>query len=732
MKKLIIIFNLCSLHITALAQHPITFFTKAEAAEIKSSIPKYDLLARSYDELKKETDQYIGKDIDVPFPKDPAGGYTHDRHKSNYMIMFNSGILYNTTGEEKYATIVKNMLFKYAKLNPTLKNHPQATSSSPGHIFWQALNDANWLVYTGMAYDLIYNSCTPAERKIIEDGAFKPEVDFITGDLKNWFNLIHNHGVWACAGVGIAGIASGNKDYVDMALYGTDKKGNSGFLAQMNGLFSPDGYYTEGPYYVRYAILPFYLFANALQHARPELKIFQYRNEILKKALYAGLQQTNINGAFFPLNDALKEKDYTSNELVSAIDIATNEYGRNDGLLMVAKKQDRVLIHKGGVTIASLLAQQKVSTSFPYTTVEYTDGAKGDEGGISLLRNGKGKNLSTLIFKYASHGLSHGHFDELNINFFDKGNEIFTDYGSARFIGVEQKYGGRYLPENKNYASQTIAHNTIVVDETSQFGGNEDEAEKHHSEKLFSDLTKLRVQAVAAKEDSAYKGVHMQRHLYMLLLPDDRKFIIDIFKATSADQHTYDLPFQYNGNLISTSFKYDAATKKQEQLGKKNGYQFLWKEAEAVVKDTTAQFTFLNDKTYYTVSSLIRGDANIYFTRTGANDPNFNLRREPAYIIRQKGNRQLFMNVLEVHGSYDPVGEFSAGSYSTVKNINLEIDTEDFLVAEVILSNGHKLVICQAHNDMSDQPHTFYGRAWAGPFEVKYDGTNLKYFSINK
>ena len=134
-----------------------------------------------------------------------------------------------------------------------------------------------------------------------------------------------------------------------MALYGTNKDGKSGFIAQMDGLFSPDGYYTEGPYYVRYAILPYYLFANALNHARPELKIFEHRDRILQKALIAGLQQTNLDGTFFPLNDALKEKDYTSNELVTALDIAWNVYGKDNGLLVVAKKQDRVLLNKGGV-----------------------------------------------------------------------------------------------------------------------------------------------------------------------------------------------------------------------------------------------------------------------------------------------------------------------------------------------------------------------------------------------
>src|SRR5258705_4892428 len=124
------------------AQHPMTFFTKDEAGDVKKDLGKYSLLSQSYTEIKKQVDASLGKETDVPFPKDAAGGYTHEKHKANYILMFNSGILYNLTADVKYAKLVKDILLKYASLNPTLKNHPQATSSSPGHIFWQALNDA--------------------------------------------------------------------------------------------------------------------------------------------------------------------------------------------------------------------------------------------------------------------------------------------------------------------------------------------------------------------------------------------------------------------------------------------------------------------------------------------------------------------------------------------------------------------------------------------------------------
>ncbi len=708
------------------AQHPVTFFTKAEASAVKKSVSLYPLLKQSYAAIKKEVDEWIGKEVDVPFPKDPAGGYTHDRHKANYTLMFNSGILYNLTGDARYAVLVKNMLLKYATLNPTLKNHPEATSSSPGRIFWQALNDANWMVYAGMAYDLVYNNLTVAERKTIETGAFKPEVDFFTQDLKEWFNLIHNHAVWATAGVGIIGIASNNQHYIDMAMRGTEKNGRSGFVALMDNLFSPDGYYTEGPYYTRYAILPYAVFANALNNSNPSLKIFEHRDKILQKALLTCLQQTNINGSFFPLNDALKDKDYTSNELVTCINIFWPVYGADDNLLPVAKKQNRVMLNNGGVAIAAALAGKKNIPEYPeYKSFESRDGVDGSQGGVSIFRQGKGAWLTSLLFKYTSHGLSHGHYDKLGIMLYDKGNEILTNYGSVRFIGVEQKYGGRYLPENKKYAMQTIAHNTVVMDETSHFNGIEDTAQQHHSEKLFSSFTNPNVQVVAAKEDNAYKNTHLQRTLYMLQLPGGNRMVADIFNVQSDKEHKYDLPFQYNGSLISTSVKYQAYDKKLEPLGKKNGYQFLWKEASGLAADTTVQLTFLNNNTYYTISTLVQDTAEVIFTRTGANDPNFNLRHEPAFIVRKTGRDQSFINVIEIHGKFDPVYEFSSNAYPSVKQIKLLQQDKEYSVAEIMIG-AKRLLIAQCNNNVDAQKrHSAQGISWMGPFIVMFDGKRL-------
>ena len=301
------------------------------------------------------------------------------------------------------------------------------------------------------------------------------------------------------------------------------------------------------------------------------MRIFEHRGQILKKALNSSLQLTNTDGRFLPINDALKEKDFTSSELVLALNMAWSVYGPDSGWLAVARKQNKVSLHHGGAMVAAALKDQKnIPDHYTYQSVEYTDGADGKQGGLSLMRMGSGDRLTSLVFKYASHGLSHGHYDRLGYFMHDQGHEIFQDYGSVRFVNVEQKYGGRYLPENKSYASQTIAHNTLVVDETSHFNGKESEAEKYAPQKLFSSLKGPAVQVVSAVENNAYRDLAMKRTLFMIQLPGtSRPIVVDIFSADGNTQHQYDLPFQYSGQVINTSFAYLPFTSVQERMGTK-------------------------------------------------------------------------------------------------------------------------------------------------------------------
>ena len=727
---LLCMYFLCSLP-TYSQQHPLAFATKEEFAWVRENLGEHKLFLESLKDAHKLVDPWLSKKLDVPVPKDPAGGYTHERHKENYNILYQAGVLYQLTGNEAYALLIKQTLYQYAALNPTLKNHPETVSAYPGRLFWQALNDANWMVYMGMAFDCIHDYLTPLERKEIAAGAFKPLVDYFTGPMRAWFDLIHNHAVWACAGVGMIGIATDNQDYIDMALKGTKKDGSTGLLGQMNGLFSPDGYYNEGPYYTRYAVLPFFIFANAIHHTYPQLKIFEHRNNILQKALNGALQQTNLDGGFYSYNDALKEKTYVSSELVVAIGIAWQVYGADSNYLPVVKAQGKVLLNKGGLQIAQTMQSKKsIPSHFKYQSMLFTDGAKGDKGGVAILRSGAKEKLTSLIFKYSSHGMAHGHFDKLNLNLYDQGKEIIQDYGAVRFIGVEQKWGGRYLPETTKFAQQTIAHNTLTVDETSHFKGKMDSSEQHHPDLQFSKVGKGPVQVVSVLDTNAYADVKMHRTLYMIQVPDlSKPFIVDLFKASSQNVHQYDLPFYFKGDVISTNFKYQYTSGPLTTLGNRNGYEYLWKEAVAKTSSPFLQFTLLNDQSFYTISSWMKDSAEVFFTRIGANDINFNLRREPAYILRTKSATQLYVNVLEPHGSYNPIGEIAKNAYSAVTSIEVLHQDEAYTIVAITIGEK-KLVLLQSnknaepskihHVNIASQQFT-----WQGPYQIKWNGKDL-------
>ena len=252
------------------AKHPNLVINQQDVADMKQAIAQPGAFQDAFNATLKRVDQGLTQTIEVPVPQDAGGGYTHEKHKSNYQQMYDTGIIYQLTGEQKYAQYVKNMLLQYAKLYPTLPLHPKRKSSNEGKLFWQGLNEAVWLVHTIQAYDFIYNALTPAERNSIETGAIIPVALFLSEQSPRTFNKVHNHGTWATAAVGMSGYVLDKPLWVERALYDLNLAKKGGFMRQLDELFSPDGYYNEGPYYQRYALMPFVTFAKAIEQNEPQ------------------------------------------------------------------------------------------------------------------------------------------------------------------------------------------------------------------------------------------------------------------------------------------------------------------------------------------------------------------------------------------------------------------------------------------------------------------------------
>ncbi|MEM0932437.1 MAG: heparinase II/III family protein, partial [Bacteroidota bacterium] len=442
-------------------EHPNLILTKSGVESIRKNLGTTSLFDSSLKTVQNAIDKEIASGIDVPIPKDYSGGYTHERHKRNFLTMQKAGVLFQILNDEKYAVYVRDMLFSYEALYKTLPLHPKKRSYARGKLFWQCLNDSNWLVYTSQAYDCIYGFLSQKEREILEKNLFRPFADFISVENPQFFNRVHNHSTWGNAAVGMIGLVMGDDELVDRALYGIKDanlklyakdndggfiktEGKAGFLANLDEPFSPDGYYTEGPYYQRYAMYPFLIFAVGLHNARPELKIFEYKDSVLLQSVKTLVNLSDMDGEFFPINDAQKGMSIFSRELTTAVDIAYHYGTKDPELLDVAQKQNRVVLDDSGMAVAKAISQGRAKP-FLKKSVAYSDGPKGEKGGISVLRQ---QDLE-LVFKYTAQGLSHGHYDKLSFMLYEDGHDVIQDYGMARFVNIEQKGGGNYLKENK-------------------------------------------------------------------------------------------------------------------------------------------------------------------------------------------------------------------------------------------------------------------------------------------
>ena len=685
------------------AENPSIFLTPTAVKEIQKSLGKYPAFDKSYAELKSIADKAILSEIIVPIPKDGGGGYTHEKHKNNYYEMNACGILFQISGNKKYAQFVESMLLKYADLYPTLGLHPEKKSEAQGKLFWQTLNDAVWLFHTANAYDCVYNFLTLEKKQVIENKLFKPMAEFLSnGNEANYstFNRMHNHGTWSQAAVGMIGYAMHDKELTDKALYGSKKDGKTGFISQLNVLFSPDGYFTEGPYYQRYSLWPFIVFAQIIENHQPELKIFNYRDGILLKAVNTMLQLA-YNGELFYLNDAL-EKTYKTQELVYAVNIAYKNNPAEKQLLDIAKQQNAFVVSGEGLFTAKAVSKAKTNP-FEYKSMLLRDGANGNEGGVAVFRAGKGKAHSCLTFKATSHGLSHGHYDKLSIAMFDNGNEILTDYGAARFLNIEPKSGGGYTKENYSWAMQTIAHNTVTVDQKSNFNGNIKESSKFHSDIQYCDFSKPDFQIVCGTEENAYAGVRMIRTTAMIQIPDfEFPIIADIYKLNSDTAHTYDFPYYYIGQFVSADFKYQKNITELKTLGSKNGYQHLWLEASAKTTKANARFTWVNANRFYSITALTNANTELLLTRLGASDPNFNLRNETAFMLRQpNASNHTFATIIEPHGLYDLSKEITNGYQSNVDKLDLVQDNNDFTAIKLSARNGKTYLIVVVNKDFN-------------------------------
>lgn len=641
-----------------------------EITEIQQELGEKSLMGISLATLIQDTDNYLTLTIDVP-GHSPAGGYAHNKHQQNAKYMDQAGRLFLITGNAKYAQFVAELLTGYADKYLQLGFQVQCNTNPPGRLFHQMLNEHVWLLYASLGYSCISHWLSKTEKQHIIGQLFEPMLQVATVKYDFDFDRIHNHGVWAVAAVATCGVAIGQEKYIDLALHGLagdDIQG--GFFAQLSNLFAPSGYYIEGPYYHRYAIRPLCLLAELTQRFRPELDIFNFKDQVIGKTIQSLLSTAYPNGVFPSLNDASKSMDIKDEGVVIAVSLYAKHYPQDSNLFGIAKIQEQIWVSGCGLALSKSY-QAQTSVALPcLPSIELNEGPNGDKGaqGFIRLQNAQG-GISQLVMNYGQHGMGHGHFDTLGMTYFNNNQEVLRDYGFARWVNIEPKFGGRYLDENKSYARQTIAHNLVTVDASCQNNFDADTADNKHGTPHFF-MGSGKTQAMSAFAFDFYPGVDQQRTLVLIEHEQlAQPLLVDLFRLSSEESHQYDYSLQYQGQIIRTNVKHKQHTI-LNPMGEDAGYQHLWNESQGQAQDTTL-ISWLQGNSYYTWLAASSSDETLFFTRTGANDASFNLRSETSFILRREAKNSLFANVIETHGYFNEAIEASLDARGKIQEINV-------------------------------------------------------------
>ncbi|MGF1765532.1 heparinase II/III domain-containing protein [Aliivibrio kagoshimensis] len=693
-------------------------FTEEEIEQLHLEVGCSSLMGKTIAANAKDLDAFMRLSIDVPGHGE-AGGYEHNRHKQNYTYMNLAGRMFLITKEEKYADFVTTLLEVYADKYLTFDYHEQKNTNPTGRLFHQILNEHCWLMFTSLAYSCVASTMTQEQRDHIESRIFEPMLEMFTVKYAHDFDRIHNHGIWAVAAVGICGLAIGKREYFEMSVYGIDRNDTGGFLAQISQLFAPSGYYMEGPYYHRYAIRPTAVFAEVIHRHMPEVDIYNYKGGVIGNTVQAMLATAYPNGEFPALNDASRTMGITDMGVQVAVSVYSKHYSFENGvdknILGMAKIQDAVWMHSCGLELSKAYEaasdEQEIGVPF-WPSAELNEGPEGDNGAQGFIRmQDKKGDVSQLVMNYGQHGMGHGNFDTLGISFFNRGQEVLREYGFCRWVNIEPKFGGRYLDENKSYARQTIAHNTVTIDEQCQNGFDVERADSVHGLPHFFKVEDENINGMSAFANDHYEGFDMQRSVFMLNLEElESPLLLDLYRLDSSKsgegEHQFDYSHQYEGQIVRTNFEYQT-NKELNTLGSDYGYQHLWNVASGETIGT-ALVSWLQNNTYYTwlgtSSNASSSDKSqeIIFTRTGANDPSFNLRSEPAFILRSKGGTTLFASALETHGYFNEELEQSVSARGVVKNINVVAHTSVGSVIEITTEKSNVTVMISNQRGATD------------------------------
>ena len=437
-----------------------------------------------------------------------------------------SGLGFQIQGDEALAAPGREILVALADAYSSYTYHDKndGLASNGGRMLAQTLDEAVYFMDIAWAYDLLSTSTgwQGDEKERVENDLLRAGIHTIQrhdAGIGNWQS-------WHNGAIAAVGFVLEDPTLIQAAI-----QGGSGFLFQMAEGTGVDGFWHEGSWaYHYYALDPLMLTAEAGHRAGLSL----WEEEALRNMFTMPIGFMMPDGGLPAFNDS---KAMGVQSRASLYELAWQRLG-DDSLALP--------IHMGSRALDGLVfgvGELPVLDDVVLGPVLFED------SGYAILRGfAANGSESYAALDFGPHGGWHGHFDKLG----------FVSYGQGRVHGLDPGTQSYAASSHNTWDKVTLAHNTVVIDETSQL----ESAGSLHTFAGGRGLSLARAQSVEAYEDVELDRLLIQAGDYLL----DRFAV----KATDGSTRTIDWAYHNPGHLSS-----DHALLADSSLPSSEGYQHL-------------------------------------------------------------------------------------------------------------------------------------------------------------
>ena len=532
-------------------KHPCVFFSRTEIEELRKAIETEPWAKNCYQECLSNANGYLAQSPfklpDLDFTK-VGPGYGYMRGEAYHPKIM--GLAYQLSQDRKYAQGVRERLLAYAEKFPK----GNMCRGGYGYTTGYALGD------TATAYDLIYESgvLTPEDHQKIEamlSEGFRGMSRYVLG--------INNRSAVCLGAMAAIAFCLQDREMIEWTI-----NGPYGFNYHIQEGIGDDGLWIEGISYgymglgggvsSGYLAVP-----EAAYHAGIDL----YSHPRFKRLLSAPLEYA------FP-DFSLPANGHCSYSISLLGQQEARRYLkpwarlRDPGYAWVISEglQIENWLPLGGHSGDLFLMGGNAQADFSGGQAPKLETKLFPQIGHAMLRSGQDENEICVFLDYGPFG-DHGNPDKMSICLYAHDSLLSPD-------GIT----GYWWPKTFMYECQTIGHNTMLVDEKTQFPTGD--------RKLNAWLPAPRIKIVDAEDDQANPGVKMRR---TLALADG--YLLDLFAVASDQEHRYDWAYHNFGQLkVNAQLEPRAGT-----LGVRDGYQYITGVSRGDVAQTWAAEWDLNE-----------------------------------------------------------------------------------------------------------------------------------------